>query len=299
MTAPLLPVTPPFDLRHTLAFLNGFPPAQGEQNTAGELRKATRLNGQTVGFVVGQDTAGLKYTLHPEQPLTGAETAALLERLASFLATGDDLQPFYDLAEQDTAFGPTLKAMHGFHQPRFLTPFEVACWAVLTQRLPNAQALRLKRRVTEACGGEWEGRPAFPEPTELAGLTEAEWLALVGQERKARALLAVTRAFSEVSETELHQRSTAELRAWLLGLYGIGDWSALFILVRGLGRKEVLEVGADGPLRKELLRAARPIYGDLSAAELTRVAQRYGDQQGQWATYLRSRAAVIGPMVET
>ena len=55
MTARLLPVTAPFDLRLTLAFLNRFPPAQGEQEKDGELWKATRLSGQTVGFVVQQE----------------------------------------------------------------------------------------------------------------------------------------------------------------------------------------------------------------------------------------------------
>ena len=294
MTAHLLTTIPPFDFRLSLAFLNGFPPAQGEQATSGELRKATRLNGQTVGFVVRQEEGGLSCTLFPEHPLSGAETAALLHRLAFFLATGDDVRPFYEWAEQDAAFGPTLAAMYGFHQPRFLTPFEVACWAVLTQRLPNAQALKLKRALSAQAGGEWEGFPAFPEPADLAGLSEGDFLTAVGNERKARALLAVTKAFGEVSEAELHGRSTAELREWLLGLYGIGEWSALFILVRGLGRWELLEVGAAaGPLSRELLRAAQPVYGDLTPGELARIAAGYGDQQGQWAAYLRSRAAVM------
>ncbi|CAM3607398.1 DNA-3-methyladenine glycosylase family protein [Deinococcus frigens] len=289
-----LPVIGPFDLRHTLAFLDGFPPPSGEQGTAGELRKATRLNGQTVGFVVRQDgQESLACTLHPERALPGAETAELLERLARFLGTRGDLRPFYALAEQDAAFKPVLETMHGFHQPQFLTPYEVACWAILTQRLPNAQALRLKRALTAQAGGEWQGLPAFPEPADLAGLDEAGVQTLVGNGRKARALLEVTRAFAGMSEAELHRQSTDELRGWLLGLYGVGDWSALFILVRGLGRSEALET-ADGLLSKEVLPAARPVYGDVTPAELGRVAQSYGDQAGQWAIYLRSRPTVTG-----
>lgn len=43
---------------------------------------------------------------------------------------------------------------------------------------------------------------------------------------------------------------------------------------------------------KELLRAARPIYGDLSPQELWQMAGRYAEQQGQWAIYLRSCSAL-------
>lgn len=289
-----LPLTRPFEFRHTLAFLNAFPPAAHEQGTCGELRKATRWNGQTVGFVVREDGEGLTCTLHPEYPLKAEEAAALLERVAFFLGTRDDLQPFYALAERDQAFRPVINELHGFHQPKFLTPFEAACWAVIGQRLPMPQARKVKLALMARCGGEWEGLPAFPEPADLAHLTETEVLDLLPNERKARALVEVTRAFRGVMTAELVNRPREEVRDWLRGIYGIGEWSALFILVRGLGRLEnIRPQDRSSPFLKELLKAARPIYGDLTADELWRVAERYGDQQGQWAIYLRSRSALI------
>lgn len=285
-----LPITPPFDFRHTLTFLSGFAPAQGEQTTDGELRRATRVGGQTVGFVVRQDGAELEVTLHPERPLSPQDEAALRARIAFFLATEVDLRPFYALPEQDQAFRPVIQAIHGFHQPRFLAPFEAACWAVITQRLPGTQARRIKRALSERCGEPWEGLPAFPEPTDLAGLSEADLHGILLTERKARAVAGLALAFQGVTTAELVSRPYQEVRAWLLGLYGIGPWSALFIMLRGLGRVERLDL--DGPLLNELQKAAQPVYGDRTPAELRRMAERYGDQQGQWAIYLRSRGAL-------
>ena len=286
-----LPVTPPFDFRHTLTFLTGFPPMQGEQGTGGELRKATRLGEQTVGFVVRASSNGLALTLHPERPLEDAPVQALRERIAFFLGADVDLNPFYTLAEQDDAMRPVLRALHGFHQPRFLTPFEVACWAVLTQRQPLAQARRMKRTLSDAHGGTWEDHPAFPEPGDLAGLSPEDFHALIPNERKARSLHAVTQAFQDVQTAELAAAPYDEVRDWLLGIPGIGEWSALFILLRGLGRVERLHGNTETPLLQELLRAARPVYGDLSPQQLWAITDRYGEQQGQWAIYLRSRSA--------
>lgn len=289
-----LPVTPPFEFGLTLAFLNGFPPTHGEQGTGGELRKATRQGGQTVGFVVREGAGGLVVTLHPERPLDAAQVRALRERIAFFLAVDVDLQPFYGLAGRDETFRPVLKTLHGFHQPRFLTPFEAACWAVLTQRQPLAQARRMKRTLSDAHGGGWEGRPAFPEPTDLAALDGGDFRALIPNDRRARALHAVTRAFQGMQTADLVAAPYDAVRDWLLSIHGIGEWSALFILLRGLGRTERLRVNApDSALLKELLRAARPVYGDLTPEQLWQIADGYGEQQGQWAIHLRSRSALI------
>ncbi len=66
---------------------------------------------------------------------------------------------------------------------------------------------------------------------------------------------------------------------------GIGEWSATFIMVRGLGRMEYI------PLTEtRLLEAASKVYGhgkELSREELIHLAERYGPWQGYWAHYLR------------
>lgn len=246
-----------------------------------------------MGFVVREDAAGLTCAVYPERPLTAGEETALLERLAFFLGTREDLRPFYAAAEGDAAFRPVLDGLYGFHQPKFLTPFEAACWAVIGQRLPLTQARKIKRALMLRCGGEWEGRPAFPEPGDLLHLTEEDVLALLPNPRKARSLRELIRAFEDVTTDDLVRRPYGEVRDWLRGIYGIGQWSALFILVRGLGRLEHLGEDAAGtPLLAELLRAAAPVYGPLDPRELGWIAEGYGEEQRHWAAYLRSRSVL-------
>jgi DNA-3-methyladenine glycosylase II len=50
------------------------------------------------------------------------------------LSLGDDLRPFYAVAETDPAFAPLVQELYGYHQVKFLMPFENACWAILSQR---------------------------------------------------------------------------------------------------------------------------------------------------------------------
>lgn len=287
-----LDVCAPFDFRLTLRFLQGFSPAAGEQGIADELRKATRLNGQTVGFAVRRDGPGLSCELHPQQALSADETRAVLARIRHFLGLDDELKAFYALASGDPPFQQVVRALHGFHQPKFMTPFEIACWAVLTQRLPLPQARRIKQALMRRHGGDWNGLPAFPEPGDLAALTEADFLQLTGHERKAKALAAVTRAFQGVTTEALLAAPLAEVDGWLRGIYGIGEWSALAVLIRGLGRMERVEVSREDTYTRELLRAARPVYGELTPEQLWTIARGYGGFQGHWGTYLRSFAGL-------
>jgi DNA-3-methyladenine glycosylase II len=66
----------------------------------------------------------------------------LADRLRFFLSLDDELETFYEIAEKDPPFVPVLKRFYGHKQVKFLTPFENACWAILTQRLPMALAYR-------------------------------------------------------------------------------------------------------------------------------------------------------------
>lgn len=300
MTSPhrLFP-TAPFDFTRSLNFLKGFPPTQGEQNLEDQtLTKAVRANGRTVAFELRAlgtiEAPKLACDLCADLPLSPEVERAALDRVRFFLSLDDDLRPFYKLAEHDPPFEKVVRTLYGYHQVKFLTPFENACWAVLTQRTPGHVARQLKRRLTETFGGAVETPNgtlwAFPEPADFA---DASALGeLLGNARKGEYLAAVVRAFQGVDEGWLRAAPYDEVRAWLLGIRGVGEWSATFVLLRGLGRsEEALPESADGVFAKEMLRAAQGVYGELSYAELRAVAGRYGPWQGYWAHYLRAVSA--------
>ena len=55
----------------------------------------------------------------------------IANRLRFFLSLNDDLQPFYRIGLADPPFASVIECLYGLHQPKFLTPFELACWAIL------------------------------------------------------------------------------------------------------------------------------------------------------------------------
>lgn len=289
---------PPFDFAQTLRFLGGFAPTQGEQLLEeGTLSKAVRMSGRTFGFRVRAtgtpDAPELACEVSAGQPPSLAEEWAVLGRVGFFLSLDDDLRPFYQLAQDDPPFRPVLRQLYGYHQLKFPTPFENACWAVLTQRTPLDVARTMKRRLVEEYGGSVEVAGAklwaFPEPAGLRDVPADELGARLGNRRKGEYLAAVAGAFGSVDELWLRSAPYQEVKAWLLGIHGVGEWSATFVLLRGLGRREgPLLDDPDGPLGQEMLRAASKVYGPMSFEDLRAVARHYGDWQGYWGHYLRA-----------
>ena len=285
----------PFDFDKSLGFLHGFGPTAGEQALADTvLTKAVTLHDHAVAFEVQNkgtiEEPQLAYSLYSEQPLSEEDHGAITDRMRFSLSLDDDLQPFYAIGQADPQFAPLIERLYGLHQPKFLTPFEIACWAVLGQRVPWRMAHRTKMALVERWGTsislKGQVYRAFPEPQQLAAVEPGELAAMVRNERKVEYLRSVTQFFNEVDEQFLRSGPYDEVAASIRGIRGIGEWSAHFILVRGLGRMEHVS-----STDKELLKAASNIYNDgqpISAEKLQQILDRYAETQGYWAFYARN-----------
>jgi DNA-3-methyladenine glycosylase II len=293
-TGTLLPC-PPFDFVKTLSFLSGFGPTGGEQIfVPGALTKAVTIHGRAVAFELHStgtvEKPELAYTLYSEQLLSETDSVAIADRLRFFLSTDDDLRPFYDVGRGDFMFAPMIERLYGLHQPKFLTPFEIACWAILGQRIPWRVAHRTKLALVERWGTSiplnGETYRAFPEPEQLAAVDMGELASVVRNERKVEYLQAVIQFFNEVDEQFLRYGDYDEVAAKIRGIRGIGEWSSYFILVRGLGRIERVST-----VDQELAKAVARVYNQgqlLAPSEMQRLLERYGKFQGLWALYLRA-----------
>ena len=149
--------TPPFDFDKSLNFLGVFMPTKQEQTVSSHtLTKAISIDGQTIVFqLISSGTIEnpqLEYTLFSEKPISEETQSAVVERMTFFLSLRDDLQPFYRIGREDADFAPIIEILYGYHQVKFLTPFENACWAVLTQRNPMKIAQKTKQALIEKYG---------------------------------------------------------------------------------------------------------------------------------------------------
>jgi len=284
----------PFDFSKSLDFLRAFPPMRDDQKIDElSLTRAVCIGGQTVVFDVRSTgtikSPRLKYILGSDRSLTRGVRDAVVDRIGFFLSLSDDLDQFYRIGYGDVDFAPLLQKLFGLHQVKFLTPFESACWAVLSQRYPAAAAQRTKRAITEKLGTSLEVNGqryvAFPEPYRLAYVNEPDLDAIVRNPRKTQFLIGVAKAFAEKDERFLRTAKYAEIEKWLSQIHGIGEWSSKLILLRGLGRMEKIAV------EKRLLKAASKVYGrgrTLTQNVLDQMAEKYGPWKGYWAYYLRT-----------
>ena len=281
---------PPFDFGQSLAFLGMFPPTKADQTLTGQqLTRAFMIGPQVVAAQITSlgttDAPRLRCTLLSDSPLTESVQQAAFERAALYLSLDDDLRPFYAIAETDPCFTPILRRMYGLHQVRFPTPFENACWAILTQRTPMPAAQILKQALIEHFGGSLviDGHcyQAFPTAAAVANADPAQLESLLHNQRKAGYISAASRAFSQFDESFMRTGDYDTVEQSLLAIKGIGPWSASFVMLRGFGRMERIPLG-EGRLAEVFAR----VYGP--AEHLESVAAHYGPNQGYWAHYLRA-----------
>lgn len=282
----------PFDFTQSTRFIGEFEPTQNEQQVAAKsMTKAVMLNGQTIVFRVHAigtiDAPGMEYTLDSDRPISEVTQTAVEDRIRFYLGLDDDLRMFYALAPKSDPFQAVIHKLYGYHQVKFLTPFENICWAILTQRNRIPAARKMKDALVEKYGGKLtvDGVTyhAFPEAVTLAEADQETLAALIEHNQKAQYLLAAACAFSTVDEAFLRTGDYDAVSEWLLNIKGVGAWSALFVMIRGLGRME------RAPVEKMLVGAASACYHrSVQENELTALAKPYGTYQGYWAHYLRA-----------
>ena len=284
----------PYDFRKTLELLGTTSPFRNDVRLEDEsLTRAVTVN--RLPIVVRVSSRGsieaprLACSAYSGAPITPAIRDSTLNTVSSFLGLHDELAPFYALARSDEAFAPLVERFYGYHQLRFTTPFEAACWAILTQHNHWNIARKMKETLTRGLGSRlsvdgveyaaFPGHAAFLE----AGPDAVRWL--IKNERRTLSLLAAAAAFAEADAVFLSDAPHPEVERWLRSISGIGPWSANFVLIRGLGRAEVAPL-----IDQPLLRAAYDVYGPhriLRTEDIAKIASVYGRYQGYWAHYLR------------
>jgi DNA-3-methyladenine glycosylase II len=292
--------TPPFDFAKSLDFLRMFPLMREDQVQGSGLTNAIIINHQTLAFEVRSTGTirqpRLKYTLYSENPVSVRLQRAVEDRLGFFLSIEDRLKMFYKIACGDDCFRPVVERFYGLHQVKFLTPFESACWAVLSQRTVMSEARRARNAFLKRFGSmirvENHEYWAFPEPSRIADTSRDDILEVTHNRRKAEYLAEVAKAFNSIDEKFLRTGNYAKVEAWLEGIKGIGEWSARLVLLRGLGRMDELGV------EKRLLSAFSQVYGKtgpVGRESFDEVATRYGGLKGYWAYYLRAASLEESP----
>jgi len=124
--------------------------------------------------------------------------------------------------------------------------FEMAATAIIGQQVNLRFTREVKRRFISLCGRHVTvgglHYVGFPSPERVRHMTIENLRAIQFSRRKAEYLIDFARAVDdgEVHEPELQRASDEEIRARLMQYRGIGKWTADMILMRALGRLDIL-----------------------------------------------------------
>ncbi|MET3960571.1 AraC family transcriptional regulator of adaptative response / DNA-3-methyladenine glycosylase II [Marmoricola sp. OAE513] len=170
------------------------------------------------------------------------DLAPALERTRRLLDADADPVAVDDQLAADTLLAPVVRRRPGLRVPGHVDGAEVAVRAVLGQQVSVVGARTLASRLVASHGHELDldgGHQVthlFPSADVLAELDPTE---VAMPRARGRALASVCTALASGDITLDRSADRAETRAALLGLAGVGPWTADYIALRALGDPDV------------------------------------------------------------
>ncbi|HEX7705464.1 MAG TPA: DNA-3-methyladenine glycosylase [Thermoanaerobaculia bacterium] len=155
----------------------------------------------------------------------------------------------------DSLLRPLVAARPGLRVPGAFDPFEISVRAILGQQVTVAGATRLCSRLVHSFGRQSIAAPVasglthlFPEPAALAVASVAK----IGMPRnRATTINALAEAVD--ADAQFFEGEPTAVRARLLAIRGIGDWTAQYVSMRALGDRDAFPSGDLG-LQRALAR---------------------------------------------
>jgi len=158
-----------------------------------------------------------------------------------------ELDPFYAWAAEHDDLAAIVPRLAGFRPPLTPDPFEMLVGAITAQQVSLFAALAIRNRFVERFGVRASQAWSFPARETIAAAEERELVGLGFSRRKAEYVIGVARADLDLGA--LAALSDDEVRARLVALRGIGEWTAEWFLARHLARPNAWPAG-DLALRK-------------------------------------------------
>ncbi|WP_068396486.1 DNA-3-methyladenine glycosylase family protein [Kribbia dieselivorans] len=208
--------------------------------TAHAIPCAEELDGTTYRRILDIDGAPARVaiTLDPQGATASVDRTIDDPRsLAALIRRWFDLDTDTDRIERqfatDPTLGPLVARRPGLRIIGYPDEFEAVATTVIGQQVSLAAARTFASRLVAAHGNPLDGLRAFPDAATLAQLSVEEIQGCTGlTHTRARTLHEVSNRWADGSL--LHNLPAADARSLLLGITGIGPWTADYLLVRAL-----------------------------------------------------------------
>jgi DNA-3-methyladenine glycosylase II len=263
-------VKPPFRLDLTVSALRRTPTNVVDVYTP-DGRYLRALNGRTRPVIVSV-TQPQRDALSVSVKGNQADVVRAVASVRRILGTDHNLSAFHRRARGIPWLAPLARRMRGLRPPRYPELFEGCTNAIVFQQISLDAASAIMRRLLRVAGTEveHEGVPlvAFPSADRFLDVKDARLRAAGLSASKLATLRRAADAIASGALTEaMLDELPSEVAALLLqGIKGIGPWTAALILLRGLGRIDVIP-GDDSGVRANLARFAGKRVTTASIAE--------------------------------
>jgi DNA-3-methyladenine glycosylase II len=187
-----------------------------------------------------------------------------------------ELEPFYAWAASTPELAELPVRFRGFRPTLAPDPFETLVGAITAQQVSLFAATAIRNRLIERFGKPIGVASTFPTRERLATVAEDELTAIGFSRRKAEYVVGLAR--SDIDLDALAALPDEEVKARLVSLRGLGEWTADWFLARHLARPRAWPAG-DLALRK----AVRSLYGDV---DVRAAGARFEPFQNLTAHYL-------------
>jgi DNA-3-methyladenine glycosylase II len=234
-----LRIPPPkeFSFEHALGFLKRSPRELLHKVIDDRIEKALTIKGAIIIFSIHFDKQDLVVDFL-NTSVTVAQATEVVTYIREWLDLDTDLKPFYAICEKDKLLKSLVQNYHGYRIVGQPDLFESIVWAVLGQQINLQFAYTLKQRFVEQFGEavtlKEETYYLFPMPEVVSKLTSEDLLPLQFSRQKAAYTINIAKAFNagSVSKEMLMHMTLKEAKELLMGIKGIGNWTANYALMK-------------------------------------------------------------------
>lgn len=236
---------PPFRLDLTAWALRRLPINLIDRWDNGEYRRVLTLNGTPAEVSVSQIGTSekpklvIKVKAKRDDMIKRQEVISVLKKI---LGMEVNLTEFFHLACRDKRLFFLLSRFDGLKPPRFASVFEALINGFACQQLSLHVGIHLLNRLCVKYGLKFGESRAFPRPVDLSDAKHGDLMKLGFSRNKAEYILnaAITAVKEKWVAEQFGELSAAAALEKLLEIRGVGMWTAEYVLLRGLGKLDVI-----------------------------------------------------------
>lgn len=256
-----LSVRPPFDLAQLLAFWKSRAIPGVEQVADGWYRRTGVINGRTGWVAVGSGSKANTVQVLVSTGL-GPVLSTVLSRIKAMIDVRANPVAVAERLSGDPLLSPLFKQMPGPRVPGAFDGFECGVRAILGQQISVAAATTLAGRIASRFGQPistpWQSLvTTFPSAQTLASASVVDLRSLGLTSRRAETVRCFSKALADGNVRLEPGADPDRVRAALLALPGIGDWTAEYLLLRAAGWPDAFPANDLGLIKASGLSSAQ------------------------------------------